>query len=89
MPAHADSVALNRLESAAYYQKAYSLDDYLDEFLDLITDSGYTDPKTIVVKFQRGLNSQIQDMVATMASGRPSNTNPEAWYSMACTVDEN
>ena len=47
------------------------------------------DPKTIVVKFQRGLNAQIQNAVATMASGRPSDTNPEEWYSMARVVDQN
>jgi hypothetical protein len=53
------------LESNGYYQKNRSLDDYVDEFQDLIVDSGYTDPKTIVVKFQRGLNTQIQNAVAT------------------------
>jgi hypothetical protein len=88
-PARADVLAINRLESAAYYQKARSLDDYLDEFQDLITESGYTDPKTIVVKFRRGLNSQIQNAVATMASGRPSDTSPAQWYEVARTVDQN
>ena len=89
MPAHSDSLAINRLESTAYYQKGRSLDDYTDEFQDLIADVGYTDPMTIVVKFQRGLNAQIQNAVATMASGRPSDTNPEEWYSMARVVDQN
>jgi hypothetical protein len=88
-PAHSDSLAINRLESAAYYQRTRSLDDYLDEFQDLITESGYTDPKTIVVKFRRGLNAQIQNSVATMASGRPSDTSPTQWYEMARTVDQN
>jgi hypothetical protein len=88
-PAHADSLAINRLESAAYYQRTRSLDDYVDEFQDLIADSGYTDPKTIVVKFRRGLNPQIRNSVATMASGRPSDTNPDGWYEMARTVDQN
>ena len=50
-PAHADSLAINRLESTAYYQKGHSLDDYIDGFQDLVRDSGYTDPKTIVVEF--------------------------------------
>ena len=49
--AHADSLAINRLESTAYYQKSRSLDDYINEFQDLVTDSSYTDPNTIVVKF--------------------------------------
>ena len=88
-PAHADSLAINRLESSAYFQKGRTLDEYIDEFQDLITDSGYTDPKTIVVKFRRGLNTQIQNSVATMASGRPSDTNPAQWYDMARTVDQN
>jgi hypothetical protein len=88
-PAHADSLAINRLKSSAYYQKSRTLDDYLDEFQDLITESGYTDPKTIVVKFRRGLNPQIQNAVATMASGRPSDMDPSKWYEAARTVDEN
>ena len=88
-PAHADSLAINRLDSTAYYQKGRSLEDYIDEFQDLITDSGYTDPKTIVVKFRQGLNPQIQNAIATMASGRPSDTNPTKWYEMACTMDKN
>ena len=88
-PAHADAVAINRLESSAYYQRNRPLDDYLDEFQDLITESGYTDPKTVVVKFRRGLNAQIQNVVATMTSGRPSDSNPEQWYKAARTVDEN
>jgi hypothetical protein len=88
-PAHADSLAINRLESTAYFQKSRPLDDYIDEFQDLVTEAGYTDPKTIVVKFRRGLNAQIQNVVATMASGRPSDTSPDGWYSMARVVDQN
>jgi hypothetical protein len=88
-PAHAYSLAINCLESSAYFQKVHSLDDYINEFQDLITVSSYTDPKTIVVKFHRGLRAQIQNAVATMASGIPSDTNPDEWYSMAWTVDQN
>ena len=89
IPAHEDAVAINRLESSAYYQKGRPLDDYIDEFQDLIVDAGYTDPKTIVVKFRRGLNAQIQNVVATMSAGRPSDGKPEEWYDMARTVDQN
>src|SRR5882762_8954284 len=60
-PVHADAVAINRLESEAYFQKRRSLDNYIDEFQDLIADAGYTDQKTIVVKFSRGLDTHIQD----------------------------
>ena len=88
-PLHADTIAINQLESSAYYQKNWSLDDYIDEFQGLVVDSGYTDPKTIVVKFRRGLNAQIQNIIATMAAGRPSDGNPAQWYNMARTVDQN
>lgn len=50
-PTHSNALAINRLESAAYYRKSPSLDDYMDEFQDLIADSRYSNPKTIVVKF--------------------------------------
>ena len=88
-PAQANSLALNRLETTAYYQRSRLLDDYMDEFLDLIADSGYTNPKTIVVKFRRGLNPLIQNAVATMASGRPSDACLTEWYKVAQTVNQN
>jgi hypothetical protein len=88
-PAHSESTAISRLESTSYFQRARSLDDYLDEFQDLITDSGYTDPKTVVVKFRRGLNTQIQNAIATMVTGRPSDADADAWYSMARVVEQN
>ena len=88
-PAHSDVAAINKLESVAYYQRNRSVDDYLDEFLDLIAESGYTDPKTLVVKFRRGLNPDIQNAVATMTHGRPSDTLPTAWYEAARNIDQN
>jgi Retrotransposon gag protein len=87
-PTNSDVAAVNKLESTAYYQGTRSVDDYLDEFLDLITESGYTDPKTLVVKFRRGLDPEIQDGVATMASGRPSDIAPTAWYEAAKDIDQ-
>ena len=88
-PAHSHSAAINRLESTSYYQKTQSVDDYLDKFLDLIVESGYTNPKTLVVKFRRGLDLQIQNVVATMMNGRPSNIAPTAWYKAARNIDQN
>jgi len=43
-PVYADSAAINWLESTAYFQKNCSVDEYLDEFQDLITEAGYSDP---------------------------------------------
>jgi len=88
-PVYADSAAINRLESTAYFQKSCSVDEYLDEFQDLITEAGYSDPKTIVVKFRQGLDTQIQNAIATMPSGRPSDMVPTDWYTAARTIDQN
>jgi len=65
------------------------VDEYLDEFQDLITEAGYSDPKTIVVKFRRGLDTQIQNAIATMPSRRPSDMVPTDWYTAARTIDQN
>jgi len=88
-PVYADSAAINQLESTAYFQKSHSVDEYLDEFQDLIMEAGYSDPKTIVVKFHRGLDTQIQNAIATMPSGRPSDMVPTDWYTAARTIDQN
>ena len=72
-----------------YYQKSRSIDDYLNEFVELVAEAGYTDPKIIVVKFQKGLDPQIQNTITTMAYGRPSNASPENWYEAAKNMDQN
>ena len=87
-PVDAEASAVNTLESAGYYQKGRNVDDYLDEFRNLITESGYSDPKVIVVKFRRGLNSSIQNSIATMTTGRPSDVDYEGWYSAARRIDQ-
>src|SRR5277367_8961 len=88
-PVHVDQAAINRLKSVAYFQSKRSVDDYIDEFLDLISEAGYTDPKTIVVKFRRGLEPRIQDAIATMTSRRPSDIVPGEWYKAAKSIDQN
>ena len=88
-PLHSDALATNKLEGTTYFQGRRPVDDYLDEFRDLITESGYSDPKTIVVKFRRGLRPAIADAVATMASGRPDDLDPDSWYEAAIRIDQN
>ena len=65
------------------------LDEYSDEFQDLIMEAGYSDPKTTVVKSHRGLDTQIQNAIATMPSGHPSDMVPTDWYTAARTIDQN
>ena len=88
-PAHSDTAAINTLESTSYYQKTRGVDNYLDEFLELVAEVGYTDPRMVVVKFQKGLDPQIQNSIATMPYGRPLDTSPSDWYKAEKTIDQN
>jgi len=54
------------------------VDDYLDNFQTLVSDAGYTDPRTLVVKFRRGLKLGIQNQIATIPYGQPADTDPDA-----------
>jgi len=82
-PVNAEADAVNTLEGSSYYQGNRMVDNYLDHFLTLVSDAGYTDPRTLVVKFRRGLKMNIQGQIATMPFGRLADTNPEAWYAAA------
>ena len=42
---YTDTAAINKLESMAYFQQSRSIDNYLDEFQDLILEAGYFEPK--------------------------------------------
>jgi len=64
------------------------VDDYLDSFQALVSDAGYTDPWTLVVKFWQGLRLDIQNQIATMPYGWPADTNPDVWYRAAQRIDQ-
>jgi len=87
-PVNMEADAVNTLKGFSYYQGNQTVDDYLDSFLTLVSDAGYTDPWTLVVKFRRGLKSNIQGQIATMPFGRPADTNLEAWYAAARRIDQ-
>jgi len=89
LPLDSEATAINVLETTTYFQGKRTVDDYLDQFRDLVEDSGYTDPKTIVVKFRRGLDRRIASTLASMASGRPSDNKPDEWYQLAIQMDQN
>jgi len=80
--------AVNALEGSFYYQGHRTVDNYLDTFLTLVSNAGYTDPQTLVVKFCRGLKTSIQSQIATMPFGRPTDTDLEAWYAAAQRIDQ-
>jgi len=78
LPLHFEAIAVNALETTAYYQGKRSVGEYLDEFLNLVEDSRCTDLRTVVVKFRRGLDQRI-----STAPAGPSVVDPDAWFSFA------
>ena len=65
-PVNVEANAINMMEGTSYYQGGQTVDNYLDNFQALVSDAGYTDPRTLVVKFRRGLRLGIQNQIATM-----------------------
>jgi len=88
MPPKAEDEVIGRLATDHYFQGKRTVGEYLDQFRDLVEDSGYTDLKTIVVKFRRGLDCRISTALTGTALGRPSDTDPEAWFRLAAQMDQ-
>jgi hypothetical protein len=85
-PVHESAEAMNRLESCNYHQGRRSVEDYVDEFVELIEKSGYKDGLAIVMKFRRGLDPMVQNRITTMIEGHPSDNDLEEWYLAAKVV---
>jgi hypothetical protein len=88
-PRNESANAMNRLETELYFQGRRDVDEYLDEFEELITKSGYTDPRAHVIKFRRGLNPKIQNQIAESREDRPADDSPKGWYEAARRLDHN
>ena len=87
-PVNAEADMISALEGASYHQGSQTVDDYLDNFQALVSDAGYMDPWTLVVKFWRGLRLGIQNQIATMPYGQPTDTDPNVWYRAAQRIDQ-
>jgi hypothetical protein len=82
-PLHEDIAAMTTLESQSYYQGRKTVEQYIDEFQELLHRAGYNEGHSIVMKFRRGLNPAIQSRIATQTEGRPDDDDPDAWYNAA------
>src|SRR3981189_232963 len=77
------TTSLMRLESERYFQGRRTVDQYVDEFSDLIDLSGYSDPLAIVINFPRAINASTQDRIAESGTDRPVDNDPDGWYRAA------
>jgi hypothetical protein len=81
--------AIMCLESEHYFQRKCSVQEYVDEFQQLVDFSGYREALAIVVKFRRGLDPAIQDKIAESGNDRPADDKIDAWYAAAKRFDRN
>jgi hypothetical protein len=78
-----------RLEGTRYFQGRKSVKDYVDEFEELVDTSEYTDDLAIVMKFRRGLDSEIQNKIAELRVDRPDDNDLKGWFEAAKRLDCN
>jgi len=50
-PVNMEADTINALEGTSYHQGGWIVDDYLNNFQALVSNAGYTDPQTLVMKF--------------------------------------
>ena len=81
--------AITKLEGTSWYQGKGLVKDYIDQFQELIEVSEYSDAKTIVVKFRKGLNPSIQNRVALLSDLTPDFDDPKGWYRASRKVAQN
>jgi Retrotransposon gag protein len=77
------------LETATYFQGSRTIDEYVDSFGEIVDRARYFEGAHIVLKFCQGLNVKIQDHVACLTQGCPSDEIPQQWYDAAVLCDEN
>ena len=89
-PKNETQIALAKLETPGYFQAWQSVDEYVDEFCDLIDTASYQEGLAVVIKFRRGLQHNIQDQIAQLPYGWPADDDPNVWYSavLQCAANQ-
>jgi len=54
------------LETSKYHQGSHSVDEYVNEFCELVDRAEYTEGANIVLKFQHGLSPIIQNHITCL-----------------------
>ena len=88
-PKNEEFMALTKLKGTSWYQVKDPVDDYIDQFKKLIDLVEYNDDKTIMIKFQGGLDPALQNQVALLRDGALDFGDPEGWYEASQRVFQN
>ena len=88
-PKHEVQTSQTDLETTTYFQGSRTVNEYVDSFKEIVDKACYFEGSHIVLKFRQGLNAKIQDHVACLTQGCPSDEIPQQWYDTAILCDEN
>jgi len=77
------------LETSKYHQGSHSVDEYVNKFHELVDCAEYTEGANIVLKFWHGLSPIIQNYIAYLTYGWPSDDIPKDWYNAVILCNEN
>ena len=58
------------------------VDEYVDSFREIVDKAHYFEGSHIVLKFCQGINAKIQDHIACLTQGRPSDEILQQWYAL-------
>src|ERR1700727_955709 len=88
-PVDEEMTAALALNDDAYFQGKRSVDEYIDEFTDLLEDAGLNDRLQVVLMFRKGLDPAIRTRIAEMVDGRPDDKVLQQWITAARRVEGN
>ena len=88
-PKNKQLAVLTKLEGTSWYQARDMVENYIDQFQELIDVVEYDDDKTIVIKFWKELDPAIQNKVALTGDNTPDFDDLEGWYEAAWKVTQN
>ena len=69
--------ALTKLEGISWYQGKDLVEEYIDQFVELIDLAKYHNSKITMIKFCKGLKSGTQTKVTLLGHGVPDFDNPK------------
>src|SRR3981189_741726 len=88
-PVDEEMTAALALHDDHYFQGKRSVDEYVDEFTDLLEDTGMKDGLHVVLMFKKGLDAGIRRRIAEMVDGRPNNKKLAEWILAAQRIERN
>jgi hypothetical protein len=88
-PKNEVQMSRTELKTTKFFQGGQNVDEYINNFHKLVQWACYFEGAHIVLKFCQGLDEKIQDQVACLTSGWPSDNSPQQWYDATILCDEN